>query len=858
MAEKILKSIIFPGLEDTYIVPEQIQVDWNQNDSTAQDYIKNRPFYAGEPVDIEVCDVNAIATASGTAWSVVVDGVMGLNGNSGVLLFDGTIEIGKEYTISVNGTKYEYIAEDGVKYGGEDGLVMLGDTDALINEDIANLKALASFMRGEKIDSEYTGKTFIFMVMVQGNVAPTEFRILDKQQEIVKLDPVYLPDETDPTVPDWAKAETKPAYTATEVGAMPEIETGTVGHFVRVKTVDESGKPTEYESAEIDIAIDTELSVDSENPVQNKVINEAISNLNIVINNTTTLANNTAELVGDTAVSEQINKAIAEIPEQVQSDWSINDEDDKAYVKNRPFYSVLSEPIYNDTVTTKNFKEEYGYDLNLGSLSGFSLAIGDWYVVEFNGATYKCKCIPNPQFANTDYANDYYYIGNGYRAIINNAEANHTTDMGAVIDILNRAGIEDTGEPFCISLGASVLTGQYELATDEVGTYTIKIYREEITTIEEKYIPEDILCKTNDFYCSPKVIYKWNEETTYDDFVELPDGAYANLMEKISDDTPSTDFFIGKIFYTRAKLSGKKIQEIERVITSDNIQILDNMYVVYNYIYIVLADNSDLGFALTKGIWCMGDYDDSQINVYELTISENYRNMIDEVVIPDTIARVADIPEAQTQVQSDWTQTDETAVDFIKNKPDIASLETEVEQKSQVQIVTSDNTEILPTLKIHRLTQDEYEQAVTNGTIDENTLYLTPDEEIDLSGYATEEYVDNAIATIPTPDVSGQIENHNTSADAHEDIRTLIEGLSALVGDTKVSSQISEAIEKIVYPVSSVNGKTGDIILTASDVGALSTDTVIPSIEGLVSEEYVNNAIAQKSQVQIITWEADD
>lgn len=43
MAEKILKSIIFPGLEDTYIVPEQIRVDWNQNDSTAQDFIKNKP-----------------------------------------------------------------------------------------------------------------------------------------------------------------------------------------------------------------------------------------------------------------------------------------------------------------------------------------------------------------------------------------------------------------------------------------------------------------------------------------------------------------------------------------------------------------------------------------------------------------------------------------------------------------------------------------------------------------------------------------------------------------------------------------------------------------------------------------------
>lgn len=38
--------------------------------------------------------------------------------------------------------------------------------------------------------------------------------------------------------------------------------------------------------------------------------------------------------------------------------------------------------------------------------------------------------------------------------------------------------------------------------------------------------------------------------------------------------------------------------------------------------------------------------------------------------------------------------------------------------------------------------------------------------------YATETYVNNAISTIPTPDVSGQIGSHNTSTSAHSDIRT--------------------------------------------------------------------------------------
>lgn len=58
---------------------------------------------------------------------------------------------------------------------------------------------------------------------------------------------------------------------------------------------------------------------------------------------------------------------------------------------------------------------------------------------------------------------------------------------------------------------------------------------------------------------------------------------------------------------------------------------------------------------------------------------------------------------------------------------------------------------------------------------------------------ALREYIDTAIETIPTHDVSGQIETHNTSETAHSDIRIAINDVSALVGDTKVSDQIAAA-----------------------------------------------------------------
>lgn len=60
------------------------------------------------------------------------------------------------------------------------------------------------------------------------------------------------------------------------------------------------------------------------------------------------------------------------------------------------------------------------------------------------------------------------------------------------------------------------------------------------------------------------------------------------------------------------------------------------------------------------------------------------------------------------------------------------------------------NTENLSALKIHKLTEAQYLRELEAGNIDENALYLTPDEEYNLSNYATKEYVNNAIDTPKT------------------------------------------------------------------------------------------------------------
>ena len=40
-----------------------VQPDWNQNDSTQPDYVKNRPFYMGDPVETVLVEESTVSFA---------------------------------------------------------------------------------------------------------------------------------------------------------------------------------------------------------------------------------------------------------------------------------------------------------------------------------------------------------------------------------------------------------------------------------------------------------------------------------------------------------------------------------------------------------------------------------------------------------------------------------------------------------------------------------------------------------------------------------------------------------------------------------------------------------------------------
>lgn len=83
----------------TWIDPPQsgVQPDWNQNDKTQPDYVKNRPFYTGNPVETVLVEESTVSFAN--------------DGGAYMAQFESTFSptVGETYKVSWDGTVYECI-----------------------------------------------------------------------------------------------------------------------------------------------------------------------------------------------------------------------------------------------------------------------------------------------------------------------------------------------------------------------------------------------------------------------------------------------------------------------------------------------------------------------------------------------------------------------------------------------------------------------------------------------------------------------------------------------------------------------------------------------------------------------------
>ena len=179
LAEDVQTSL---AKADTAIQSQTIP-DWNQNDDTQPDYIKNRPFYTGDPVETVLVEESTVSFAE----------------NSGLYMaqiqssFEATV--GETYKVSWDGAAYECTC------------VKLQNNPAIGNLSIAG----AGSDTGEPFLMAVVNGQGIAIATADTSASHT-FSISATVEPVVKIDAKYLPISTDDSYGVVKKADIVSAY----------------------------------------------------------------------------------------------------------------------------------------------------------------------------------------------------------------------------------------------------------------------------------------------------------------------------------------------------------------------------------------------------------------------------------------------------------------------------------------------------------------------------------------------------------------------------------------------------------------------------------------------------------------------
>lgn len=144
-------------------------------------------------------------------------------------------------------------------------------------------------------------------------------------------------------------------------------------------------------------------------------------------------------------------------------------------------------------------------------------------------------------------------------------------------------------------------------------------------------------------------------------------------------------------------------------------------------------------------------------------------------------------------------------------------------------------TQPLNTLNIHKLTQAQYETLLSNGKIDENAIYMTPNEAFDKSQFATVEQV-NAKADKKHTHVIDDVESLRATLDAldlgksddghaHEELyytKTTIDEMH-----TSILDEAKNYVDSQIAPLARISGENSSEITDSSTGAAVNVQALI-------------------------------
>ena len=170
----------------------------------------------------------------------------------------------------------------------------------------------------------------------------------------------------------------------------------------------------------------------------------------------------------------------------------------------------------------------------------------------------------------------------------------------------------------------------------------------------------------------------------------------------------------------------------------------------------------------------------------------------------------------------DWTQENPQMADYIKNKPE--HIVNTINGKDNVVVLTAED--------VGADVRGSAEQALKEA----------------------KSYVDTKMLDIPTPDVSGQISEHNTSNTAHNDVRLLIKDLTDRLNaffdsDDKTLDELSEIVAYIKNNKSLIDNITTSKVSVSDIIDNLVTNVSnkpLSASQGVALKLLVDNLNSSK------------
>ena len=548
----ISSSSTFEKIGSTQIDGSATQPDWNQNDATQPDYVKNRPFYTGDPVETVLVEESAIPFEHNK-----------LNGFY-VGSFKSTFSpiVGETYKVSWDGTVYECtcgIFRDATVIGNLSIVGAGSDTGEPFLMNVYN---------GQGIEIATADTSSSHTISISGIVTP-----------VVKIDPKYIRDmyyTADPVetvfveesvvkFEDTGKGFYGANFESTFVPTVGEtykvtwdgtVYESTCLEFRKVLSIgnlsitgegSDTGEPfligivnvgrikivTQNTSSSHTISIsgwttqvvkidekylpdtvatksDVEAVESTANNAQNTANNaqNTANNAQNTANNARTTANNAVKYTasqnltdaqkqqartnigaGTSSFSGNYND-LANKPTIVQGDWDVNNDSDMAYIKNRTHYDYTE---YTSITFSETYKPVASSLINdtyyYGEKTGGSLNIT-------SGNIYKVDS------NNTTYISTCQSVPIPGQALANTGKVLGNAQLGVNAGYLDGTSpyypITDTGEPWCFISYSHTAKNAIISTISNFKIYSVYVQSaHELKQLDEKYIPSTI-AKTSD------------------------------------------------------------------------------------------------------------------------------------------------------------------------------------------------------------------------------------------------------------------------------------------------------------------------------------------------------------------------